>query len=97
MRRTQIFGLGGLLCLLLMSLTPLAGINQASAHRDALTNKVIHDCADAASDCKLPVKYLGANDGCACFACEFGKSTQRIICTSNEADKIKLMAQSRVR
>lgn len=98
MRRTQLFGLGGLLCLLLGSLIPLAGMSQASAaHRDALIINVGSGCADSPKDCKLPVKYLGERDGCACFTCEFGKKTQRIICTANDNDKTTLMAQTRVK
>ncbi|HKE56769.1 MAG TPA: hypothetical protein VKB46_08710 [Pyrinomonadaceae bacterium] len=97
MRSKQIFGFSGLLGLLLVSLIPLVGINQASAKRNAPIVDIVTDCADATKDCKSPVKYLGEKDGCACFACEFGKPTQRIICTANQDDKNKLMAQSRVR
>ena len=97
MRKIQLFSLGGLLLLLLVSLVPFAGVNQASAHRDALTINIVTDCADSPRDCKSPVKYLGDKDGCACFTCEYGKRTQRIICTANEEDKITLMAQSRAR
>lgn len=48
------------------------------------------ECAGEVKDCKWPVKRLGEKDGCACFACEYGKKTQRVICTRNEKDKGKL-------
>ncbi len=96
MRRTQLFALGGILCLLVGSLIPSAGINRASAaHGEAMIVNIVQRCQDSPNDCKLPVKYLGERDGCACFTCEYGKSTQRIICTSNESDKNTLMALTR--
>jgi hypothetical protein len=33
------------------------------------------------------VKFLGEKDRCSCFACEYGKKTQRVICTTSEQDK----------
>jgi hypothetical protein len=45
------------------------------------------ECSDSPQDCKKPVSYLGESKGCACFACEYGKKTQRILCTRSEADK----------
>src|SRR6267154_523333 len=32
-------------------------------------------CSDPIDKCKDPVKYLGANGECACFACEAGRRT----------------------
>jgi len=94
MRRMQIAGLSGLLSFLVVSLVP---INQASTHRASAPGVTVTaknaDCVDSPDACKLPVKYLGEKDGCACFACEHGKPTQRIICTSSEDDKIKLIAR----
>lgn len=96
MRRTQLFGLGGLLCLLLGSLIPFGGINQARAvHGDAPIINFVSDCVDSPDNCRFPVKYLGENNGCACFSCEYGKKTQHIICTANDKDKATLMAQIR--
>ena len=101
MRRIQIAGLSGVLSILVVSLFPLASVNQASTHRasDPRVSVTANNagCADAADTCKLPVKYLGEKDGCACFSCEHGKRTQRIICTANEDDKIKLMAKVKVK
>jgi hypothetical protein len=51
-------------------------------------------CSDQPKDCKLPTKYLGEKDGCACFACEYGKKTQRVICTDNKTNKELLMRQN---
>jgi len=51
-------------------------------------------CADPIDKCKKPIKYLGSNGDCACFACEYGKSTQHNICTQNKKDKETLLAES---
>ena len=101
MRRMQIAGLSGLLSFLVVSLVPLTSVNQASAHRASAPGVTVTanntGCADSPDACKLPVKYLGENDGCACFSCEHGKPTQKIICTANEDDKIKLIARVKVK
>ena len=52
-------------------------------------------CADSPKDCREPVKYLGETDRCACFSCEYGRPSQRILCTSNEADKRAFMLMSK--
>ena len=54
-------------------------------------------CADSPKDCKDPVKYLGETNRCACFSCEYGRQSQRILCTSNEADKRAFMLMSKGR
>jgi hypothetical protein len=95
-RRTQFFGVGGILCLLGGSFIPVTGNNEASATGEAApTINIVSGCADPPTDCKSPVKYLGENDGCACFTCEYGRKTQRIVCTANENDKNTLMAQTK--
>jgi len=52
-------------------------------------------CADSIDQCHDPVKYLGANGNCACFACEYGKSTQHNVCTQKETDKDILLRRSK--
>ena len=52
-------------------------------------------CADSPNGCKAPVKYLGETDRCACFSCEYGRPSQRILCTSNEADKRTFMLMTK--
>jgi hypothetical protein len=52
-------------------------------------------CADQPKVCKLPVKYLGEKAGCACFACEYGKTTQRVSCTKNKTDRAMYMEKVR--
>lgn len=52
-------------------------------------------CADPIDQCHDPVKYLGANGNCACFACEYGRSTQHNICTQKQTDKDTLLRRSR--
>ena len=77
-----------LLCLLLVAdATP--GVAPVAAM------SVQTSCSDSPNDCKLPVKYLGEKAGCACFACEYGKRTQRTICTRNKEDRAKMMAKIR--
>ena len=96
----QIAGLSGLLSFLIVSLFPLASVNQASTHRaSAIRVSVTADnaCADSPDTCKLPVKYLGEKDGCACFSCQHGNPAQKIICTANEDDKMKLIARVKPR
>ena len=51
-------------------------------------------CNDPIEKCRKPIKYLGANGNCACFACEYGKSTQKNICTDNLKDKQTLLAET---
>ena len=97
MRRNQIAGLSGLLSFLVVALFPLASVNQASTHRASAVRISVTannaGCEDSPDTCKLPVKYLGEKDGCACFSCEHGRRTQNIICTANEDDKMKLIAR----
>jgi hypothetical protein len=52
-------------------------------------------CADPINQCHDPVKYLGANDNCACFACEYGRTTQHNVCTRKQTDKDTLLRRSR--
>jgi len=52
-------------------------------------------CADPIGQCHDPVKYLGANGSCACFACEYGRSTQHNVCTQKQTDKDILLRRSR--
>ena len=52
-------------------------------------------CADSIANCKDPVKYLGTDAGCACFACEYGKATQHNICTNVKDDKNALLKRAR--
>jgi hypothetical protein len=98
MRKTQVFGLSGLLFLLFASLLPLAEGNTAGPEPNVSALTIVaQSCADPADNCKSPVKFLGERDGCACFTCEYGKPTQRIICTANGADKLKLMTLAKTR
>ena len=49
-------------------------------------------CSDSAANCRAPVKYLGDNKGCSCFVCEYGRKTQKILCSMNVAEKNKFRA-----
>lgn len=51
-------------------------------------------CSDPIDKCKKPIKYLGSQKDCACFACEYGKATQHNVCTQNVKDKQTLLAES---
>jgi len=52
-------------------------------------------CSDSIATCKDPVKYLGTQNGCACFACEYATSTQHTVCTRNSADRNVLLKRSK--
>jgi hypothetical protein len=44
-------------------------------------------CADSIAGCADPVKHLGTQNGCACFACGYGTVNQHSICTRDAKDK----------
>lgn len=73
--------------LLIMLLLLAAGDYRAVSPVVSRGVQSVGECSDSPKDCKTPVKYLGESKGCACFACEYGKRTQKILCTRNEADK----------
>ncbi len=52
-------------------------------------------CSDSIANCKNPVKYLGSQNGCACFACEYATSTQHNICTRNTTDRDALFKRAK--
>jgi len=52
-------------------------------------------CADSITNCADPVKHLGTQNGCACFACGYGTATQRSVCTKNAADKDALFKRAK--
>jgi hypothetical protein len=57
-------------------------------------NLMPDECNDPIDKCKKPIKYLGSKGACACFACEYGQSTQHNVCTQNKKDKQTLLAAS---
>src|SRR3989442_11261596 len=79
-----------LACLVLsaQSLPPRIPRHLARAHAQS-------SCSGQPKDCKLPTRYLGEKDGCACFTCEYGKKTQRVICTNNKRDRDSMMSKVR--
>lgn len=52
-------------------------------------------CSDSIANCSDPVKHLGTQNDCACFACGYGTASQRTICTRNPADKDALFRRAR--
>lgn len=52
-------------------------------------------CSDSIANCNDPVKYLGTQHDCACFACGYGTANQRSICTRNAADKEALFKRAK--
>ena len=52
-------------------------------------------CADSIANCADPVKHLGTQNGCACFACGYGTPKQHSLCTRNAADKDALLKRAR--
>lgn len=52
-------------------------------------------CSDSIANCSDPVKHLGTQNDCACFACGYGTASQRTVCTRNPADKDALFRRAR--
>lgn len=52
-------------------------------------------CADSIANCGDPVKHLGTQNDCACFACGYGTATQHSVCTKNPADKDALFKRAK--
>ena len=54
-----------------------------------------NSCSDSIVNCKDPVKYLGSQGDCACFACEYATAAQHSVCTNVAADKETLSRRAR--
>jgi len=52
-------------------------------------------CSDSIASCIDPIKHLGTQNDCACFACGYGTASQRTVCTRNAADKDALFKRAR--
>jgi len=52
-------------------------------------------CSDPIANCSDPVKHLGTQNDCACFACGYGTATQHGVCTRNPADKEALFKRAK--
>jgi hypothetical protein len=52
-------------------------------------------CSDSITSCNDPVKHLGTQNECACFACAYGTANQRTVCTRNAADKEALFKRAK--
>ena len=52
-------------------------------------------CSDSIANCSDPVKHLGTQNDCACFACAYGTASQRTVCTRNPADKDALFKRAK--
>jgi hypothetical protein len=87
MRRTSPSRYIGLASLLLMLFLLSAGNHRALSPAVSPGDQSVGSCADPPTACKKPVSYLGESKGCACFACEYGRRTQKIFCTRSEPDK----------
>lgn len=57
--------------------------------------RVADACADSIANCADPVKHLGTQNGCACFACGYGTPKQHSLCTRNPADKEALLRRAK--
>lgn len=68
--------------------------SRAGAVPSLAGNPIPDECNDPIDKCKKPIKYLGSKGACACFACEYGQSTQHNVCTQNKKDKQTLLAAS---
>jgi hypothetical protein len=58
-------------------------------------NPVADACSDSIAGCADPVKHLGTQNGCACFACGYGTANQHSICTRDAKDKDSLFKRAR--
>jgi hypothetical protein len=80
----------------IMTLAMILAIPFAASNQDSVRAHFKHhgqaSCADNATNCKAPVKYLGERKGCACFVCEYGTKNQKIRCSGNESEKNKFRA-----
>jgi hypothetical protein len=92
MRRPYLPRLIKAVVLLLISLMPFLGTRQVVVTANLPAVQYAQSCSDSVANCKTPVKFLGDNKGCSCFACEYGKKTQRILCSNNIAEKNKFRA-----
>jgi len=54
-----------------------------------------NSCSDSIANCADPVKYLGMQKECACFACGYGTAGQRTVCTKNPDDRKALLRRSK--
>lgn len=54
-----------------------------------------NSCSDSIANCADPVKYLGMQKECACFACGYGTAGQRTVCTKNPDDRKALLKRSK--
>jgi hypothetical protein len=52
-------------------------------------------CSDSIANCSDPVKHLGTQNECACFACGYGTANQHTVCTQNGADKDALFKRAK--
>lgn len=68
---------------------------EAGAGPPAAGARTSDECSDAIDKCKKPIKYLGSKGLCACFACQYGQTSQHNICTQNKKDKQTLLAESK--
>jgi hypothetical protein len=87
MNNIRVWKFCGLACLLIIFFTLLVGMGRHNSFNSAARNGGDVECSDSIKDCKLPVRFIGDKDGCACFACEHGKNTQHLVCTKNDSDK----------
>ncbi len=78
--------------LLFVLLIPFFGTYKEVVTANSSETQSAASCSDSAINCKAPVKYLGDNNGCACFVCEYGRKTQKILCSMNVAEKNKFRA-----
>ena len=72
----------------LLSLRPTAADQKADQNAK---------CQGKADQCKAPVKVVGSNRdrSCVCFACEYGKPNQHVVCANNETEIKKLGDKAR--
>jgi hypothetical protein len=49
------------------------------------------DCSKPPRTCNKPVKWIGDQKECSCFACEYGKPSVYVVCTKDKETKSSLL------
>lgn len=92
MRKPYLLRIIKLAVVLLVLLVPFMGNYKGAAIANLSDAQYAESCRDYAANCKAPVKYLGDKTGCSCYACEYGRKTQKILCSNDWAEKTKFRA-----
>ena len=77
------------------SLAPVTQSDDPTRSGPEQFKPVADACSDSIAGCADPVKHIGTQNGCACFACGYGTPSQHSICTRDAKDKDTLFRRAR--